>query len=134
MSLRDIDADNWRQKRKDYPPGMLGNSTWSWYFTKSDWKTNLGRQIPVHLRVSGAVGKTNTSKPMDLDMHVHFFGFNTEFLSSKTFDLPDSCYDEPPVPAKQYSATIVAIVGVACSILGLILGCLLLYCVHKRNP
>lgn len=131
-NIRDIDADNWRLVRKDYPPGMLGNSTWSWYFSKSDWKTNINQQVPVHLFVSGAVGKSNTSKPMDLDMHINFFGFNTEFLSTKTFDLPDSCYDVPPVPKKQYDGTIVAVVGVTCGLAGMAIGCLALFCFFKR--
>ena len=75
----------------------------------------------------------NGSDNNEYELNLNFYSFESHHPDANAFDLSTLCPKEPSTPGKsRLSSGAVAGVSIACIVLGLLLGALLVYVVFKR--
>ena len=75
----------------------------------------------------------NGSENIEYELNLNFYSFESYHPDTNAFDLSSLCPKEPSTPEEsRLSSGAVAGVSIACIVLGLFLGVLLVYVVYKR--
>ena len=75
----------------------------------------------------------NSSESIEYELNLNFYSFESYHPDTNAFDMSSLCPKEPSTPEqRRLSSGAVAGVSIACIVLGLLLGALLVYVVYKR--
>lgn len=134
-STRGIQCDVWQQVRFNWPDKRVKKTIWRWYFTRTNWTQNLEVQpVPVMLTVEGNITINATAK-VEYELLVNFYSFESRYPTENAFDLSYLCHKVPTPTAEKSRLSSGAVAGIAvvCTLLGLVLGVLVVYVVLKRS-
>ena len=88
--------------------------------------------MPIKLEILGNI-TINATANAELELDLIFYSFESQYPDASAFDLSTLCPKEPATPAKsRMSSGAVAGVAIACVVLGLCLGALVVYFVFKK--
>ncbi|XP_068758242.1 uncharacterized protein [Montipora capricornis] len=133
-STRGIKCDVWQQIRINWPEKTMEKTIWRWYFTRVNWTQNLEVQpVPVKLTIEGNITINATAK-IEYELNLNFYSFESRYPAKSAFDLSTLCNKKPaPIPEKSsLSSGAVTGVAIACIVVGLLLGALVVYVVFRR--
>ena len=89
-------------------------------------------QVPVTLEIEGNI-TINATAEDEFESNVDFFSFEWRYPTTDAFSVSSLCSKEPTAQKQtRLSSGAVAGVGIACVVLGLLVGVLVVYIVYKR--
>ncbi|XP_020626477.1 uncharacterized protein LOC110063821 isoform X2 [Orbicella faveolata] len=126
-TARGIKCDVWRQTRVNWPGEYKSRMIWRWYFTQSPQQP-----VPVRLEIEGNI-TINATAEDEFESNVNFYLFEWRYPSPDAFSVSSLCPKEPTTQKQtRLSSGAVAGVAIACVVLGLLVGVLLVYIAYKR--
>ncbi|KAJ7326049.1 hypothetical protein OS493_028305 [Desmophyllum pertusum] len=131
---RGIKCDVWRQTRVNWPGNVNKAKTiWRWYFTQKTLLENEEPQpVPVRLEIEGNI-TINATVDIEYEFNLNLYSFESRYPTSNAFSVSSVCPEEPTTQANsRLSSGAVAGVAIACIVLGLLIGALVVYLVYKR--
>ena len=92
----------------------------------------FGFQVPVKLEVEGNITINATAK-IEYELNLNFYSFESQYPTANALDVSSLCPKEPSTAEKsRLSSGAVAGVAIACVVLGVFLGALVVYFVFKK--
>ena len=90
-------------------------------------------QVPVKLEIEGNI-TVNATTNVELELNLNFYYFESRYPTANAFDVSSLCSKEPTTTEKsRLSSGAVAGVAIACVLLGLLLGAVIVYFVFKKG-